>query len=480
MAISGFPDIPPKEQGLFYGWKSSVEKTFQCFGFSPMEELMVESIKVLTAKGNDHEIYTLGRLHGGESKDLALRFDLTIPLARYIRDYKGLIQFPYARYCIGPVFRGERAQEGRYRQFTQCDIDIVGQETLSPLQDAYGLFTAYSALESLNLQSVLGPVHCRINHKIVLDFWLYISGLSEEKAPQALRLMDKRGKAPWEDLRRDIIDLGISSEALEVLDLWSQETLPWKEALTTLEDLGKKFLKNFPKNTDTENTHHSMSFKTSGAPELSLESFLSTLGDFAQILMFIEKLGSCSLVFDPLLARGLTYYSGLMAEFFLPDYPHYGSIGAGGRYDNLVSSLEEGHKKNKNIYPGVGFSIGLTRLFFLYTKERDKKDLQSETKNPRAQVLLALESQENLDFFTSIFSLYKKHNISTFFSLENKSLSHHLRYASREDIPWVVFLDQKNHENTQEPLVQLRFLPTGEQHGFLSEDTLNVVKKGHF
>lgn len=470
MAISGFPDILPHYQGLYNQWLKSIEKVFQNFGFSPMEEIVVESLKVLTAKGNDHEIYTLGRLHQeGSNKDLALRFDLTIPMARYIKDYKGLLQFPYSRYAIGPVFRGERPQEGRYRQFTQCDVDIVGHHSLSIFYDGYALWSLFSALKALDFQDVLGPVLCSLNHKVVLEFWLSLGQLEGDSKSLALRLMDKKGKLPWEDLRRDIAALGTTEKAMNLLDFWAQKDFwSWEDFFhhfVPFVEQEQSFLKIFEESP----------------------SFLSRLEDFKKTFLFLQSWDAgSSFVVSPLLARGLTYYSGILGEFILPDYPHYGSIGGGGRYDNLVTLLED-EKKSKDSYPGVGFSIGLTRLFFTYIKEKEKQEAsflggekfpgKSQKLYGKAQVLLILDGEDSLEFFQNLFKTYGHWGLSTFFYLENKSLSHGLRYGSRENIPWVVFA---NKEERQEGLLVLRYLPTGEQKKISLEESINYIQQGFF
>lgn len=327
--ISGFPEWNVSVKVIEERFLDVIRKHFRLHGFSPLETPAVERISSLSSKGgseNEKQIYTLGRLHGKEEddRDLALRFDLTVPMARYVAEHERELAFPFMRYAIGKVWRGERAQSGRFREFYQCDIDIVGRENLPLAYDALSPVVMYGIFTEL----AFGKVVIRINNRKILGGYMNALAIGEEKHKDMLTLIDKLEKIGEGEIKRQTLALGVDVEVVEKLMRFLTLTIPlsdiesilYKEADTLLFREGV-----------SELAYVVSSMRSSGVPDEAIRVDLS-------------------------IARGLDYYTGTVYETVLVSHPHVGSVCSGGRYENLVSNFSD--KK----FPGVGMSIGLTRL----------------------------------------------------------------------------------------------------------------------
>ncbi len=423
-----------------------------------MDTPVVERMSTLLSKGDDSEIYTLGRWadlaqdhqadpseNNGKNpapdlrkksvapeRQLGLRFDLTIPLARYVVQHRGVLVFPYRRYHIAPVWRGERPQEGRFRQFYQCDIDVVGQDTLPHAYDGDIIFTMHRALESLSIQSFLGPVCWHINHRCVLTSWADYAGISDVTA--ALRIIDKWEKIGIASVLTLLKELKASPESLDVLSSWAHDTSCASEQINRLKSLAW-----------SADFHDALQH---------LDQTIQHLG--------MRGMKTENLRFSPLLARGLTYYSGITFEAKLPQHADLGSICAGGRYDHLASTLS-----SKKAFPGVGASIGLSRLFARFIEHQTPL-------SPSGDVLICVQNSDHLDASVQLGDTLRNLGVRTEVFLGMSSLKNQLNYANRKGFPLVVFANVQEWENR---CVQIKCMTSGQQNLVpLSDLSVAVMK----
>ena len=453
-SISGFPEWLPAQQHLFNHWKGLLAHHFEQFCYSPMDTPVVERMSTLLSKGDDSEIYTLGRWADSvltqrqdkgatdqqtvnereqarrAERQLGLRFDLTIPLARYVTDHHGVLTFPYRRYHIAPVWRGERPQEGRFRQFYQCDIDVIGQETLSIHYDSDILFTLHSAINALPIESVLGPMDWHINHRCVLTSWAHYAGISDVDA--ALRLIDKCEKIGLEAILSPLKELHASAESLDILHTWFHDSSPANERIDRLQSL------NWP------HTFH--------------ES-LDQLGKTIQRLC-LRGMDTNRIHFSPLLARGLSYYSGITFEAKLPQHGDLGSICAGGRYDHLASMLS-----SKSIFPGVGASLGLSRLFARFIE-------QNVPAVSSGDLLIAVQDAHHLEDSIQLGDTLRALGWRVEVFLGKAPLKNQLNYAHRKGFPFVLFA---NAQEWQSRCIQFKSMHSGQQNLVPISDLPSVI-----
>lgn len=396
--ISGFPEFLPNEQIVFSQMLDSIKNYFESYGFVPMDTPAVERVSTLLSKGNDNEIYGLYRLADKNfKKDLGLRFDLTVPLARYIASKFGHIVFPHKRYQISPVWRGERPQFGRYRQFYQCDIDIVGDGELSIEHDAEIIKIVIETLQALQLPSFTTKIN---NRKILYSFLKTI--IAEEKIDDLVRIIDKMDKITNSEFIESVESIGLNKKNIDRLDSFLKaknlscniEVLQWLKSL----NFGPEF----------------------GVGVNELESVISLLKKF--------DINDKDVKISMGLARGLTYYTGNVFETIFDDVKGAGSIAAGGRYDNLVSMLSD--KK----VPGVGASIGITRLI---SKLFDQSFIKCK-KSSTAELLITTQNRNFISSYMKLSNKFRELGIKTETYLQDKPLGQQLSYASRKGISHVL------------------------------------------
>ncbi|TKW61303.1 MAG: histidine--tRNA ligase [Blastochloris viridis] len=321
--ISGFPEYLPSEQLAFNTIIHTITGIYQNYGYVPLETAAVERIDTLTSKGIDSkEVYALRRLNAqGDDgdKDIALRFDLTVPMARYVAQNFGDLSFPFRRYQCQPVWRGERAQKGRYRQFHQFDLDVIGDGTLPIVADAEVIAAAHDALVAVLPEGT--PFTMRVNNRKLLTGLVQGAGYTaDEQVYAAIKVIDDLEKIRDEDARERLAAINPSANVQKLIDQTRTANL---NELTGLTDLAQQGLSE-------------------------LKEVLSTLDGLTG--------GTSNIVADLSIARGLDYYTGTVVETKLHTAPELGSVCSGGRYDNLAASLSE-----RNL-PGVGLSIGISRL----------------------------------------------------------------------------------------------------------------------
>ena len=323
--LPGFMQLLPNEQILFNEMKEKIQKTYERYGFLPLDTPIIESSEVLLAKAGGETEKQIYRFNKGES-DLSLRFDLTVPLAKYVTENYANLNYPFRRYQIGKVYRGERAQRGRFREFYQCDIDIIGENELSLINDAEIPSIIHATFKELGFNNFT----ISINNRKILN-GLFESLELKEKSVEILRIIDKIDKIGKENVIKEIEKLNV-------------EELKINKIMDFISITG-----------DVETTINSLK-------QLNITNELFNLGvnELEEVTKNIKVFGvpQENYKIDLTIARGLDYYTGTVYETFLNDYRELGSVCSGGRYDNLAEYYTD--KK----LPGVGISIGLTRLFF--------------------------------------------------------------------------------------------------------------------
>ena len=329
--LPGFMELLPEDQILFNQMSDTIRKVYEKFGFLPLDTPTIELSEVLLAKAGGETEKQIYRFQKGDH-DLSLRFDLTVPLARYVSQHAADLVFPFKRYQISKVFRGERPQKGRFREFYQCDIDIIGNDELDLVYDAEMPAVIYHVFKELNM----GAFTIRLNNRKVLNGFFKELGL-EDKIAEVLRIIDKLEKIGEEKVTQELAELEVTEEAIaKILQL------------IHIKGSNEQIVESLRQMAIEEPLFHA------GVEEL------------AQVTEYMRQLGMEEEYFaiDLTIARGLDYYTGTVYETMLNDYPKLGSVCSGGRYDNLTGYY------TKQKMPGIGISIGLTRLFSQLKEEK--------------------------------------------------------------------------------------------------------------
>lgn len=432
-AISGFKEFLPEEQVEFERMKRIITKHYELFGFVPIEVAAVERADVLLSKSgeNTKQIYGIHLLersdqsHGESDKSLALHFDLTVPLARYVAQNYGKLDFPFRRYQIQKVWRGERPQEGRFREFYQCDIDVIGDGDLGLLHDAEMPAVIYGIFSELQVGKFVIRLNNRKIHNGLLDHLgiplHYVERSEAQPGPDwegpveaqrnTLTLIDKMEKDGLEKTKQDFRDhVGVSEEKLTAL----LEVLTFKDTpAATLQWL--------------QSRQHGDLF-TQGVAELT------------EVIGHMRSLGvpdDCFAV-DLGITRGLDYYTGTVYETMLVNHESIGSVCSGGRFDDLASTFID------RKLPGVGISIGLTRLFTSLQKHGVIKT-EASPKSTAKVLILQMHPDMRSDCFQLATDL-RRAGVTCEVFLEDRKVDKQTKYAVKKRIPYVVFLDQKRKE----------------------------------
>ena len=323
--LSGFMELLPDEQILFNQMKKTIEETYQKYGFLPLDTPVIELSEVLLAKAGGETEKQIYRFNKGDN-DLSLRFDLTVPLSKYVAKNYGNLNFPFRRYQIGKVYRGERTQKGRFREFYQCDIDVIGDGELDLINDAELPSVIYTIFTKLGFSNFT----IRINNRKILN-GLFESLNQKEKAVEILRIIDKIDKIGKDAVIEELEKIEVEKEAVEKIIEFISINGTSDEKIEKLKKL------------NIEN-----------------ETYIKGVEELEYVVkhMRMFEIPENNFNVDLTIARGLDYYTGTVYETFLNDYRKLGSVCSGGRYENLAEYYTD--KK----LPGVGVSIGLTRLFY--------------------------------------------------------------------------------------------------------------------
>ena len=398
--ISGFPELLPSEQIIFEEMRNKIEEGFRIYGFSPMDTPAIERLSSLLSKGDDSEIYGIYRLSDPDGKkEFGLRFDLTVPMVRYISKYAGELIFPFKRYQIAPVWRGERPQYGRYRQFYQCDIDVVAAEQLSVFYDAEVIAAITTTLRSLHVSNF----HTCINNRKILAGFLKTI-IVESQINDAIRIIDKITKLPEEEFERQIRELKVSDEGFRRIS---------------------DFLSSKRKGTNAEILKWLSSLNFN-------EEFTEGVKELREILETLNKIGIGNdyIKISTQLARGLTYYTGTVFETLFDDAIESSSIAGGGRYENF--------KVSSKAYTGIGGSIGITRLL---SKLLDNGQVKAE-KASTAELLITSQDAKYLQNYMQLAQKFRKAGINVDTYFQTKNLGAQLTYASRKGIKYVLIANE--------------------------------------
>ena len=429
--LSGFMELQPDKQVQMDKMRAVLAETYARYGFTPLDTPAIEAAEVLLAKGGGETEKQIYRFTKGES-DLALRFDLTVPLAKYVAANYGQLTFPFRRYQIGKVWRGERAQRGRFREFYQADIDIIGDGALDILNEAEIPAIIYDTFTRLGLHRF----RIRVNNRKVLNGFFAILGLSEQ-AGDVLRTIDKLDKIGADKVRALLTDTcGVTSEqADEILRFIA---CPGTSA-DKLAFLGQYRGRN--------------------------ETFDTGLDELRTVVGYLPAFGVPEENFelDLTIARGLDYYTGTVYETVLLDHPEVGSICSGGRYDDLA-----GYYTNKSL-PGVGISIGLTRLFYIL---QEQNMISDAVLTAPADVLI-LPMTDDLSAAVALASELRAGGLRVQIYSEKKKFKAKIGYADKLGIPFVIFLGE---DEIAQHVCALKNMATGVQEAVTSAAALETIR----
>ena len=432
--LSGFMELLPAPQQQMERIMEVLRRTYSLYGFTPLDTPVIESSDVLLAKGGGETEKQIYRFTKGDA-DIALRFDLTVPLAKYVALHYNDLTFPFRRYQIGKVYRGERAQRGRFREFYQADIDIIGDGKLDIANEAEIPAIIYKTFSTLGLKRF----QIRVNNRKILNGFYSMLGLSE-KSGDIMRTVDKLDK--------------IGPEKVKALLMGEEIALTEEQADEIL-----KFIAIGGTNAEVLAALEGYAGKD--------EIFDQGLSELNTVVKYLSAFGvpEENFAVDLTIARGLDYYTGTVYETTLLDHPEIGSVCSGGRYDNLAEYYTD--KK----LPGVGISIGLTRLFYVLGEQGM---LNPDLPTAPADVLI-LPMTEDLSAAISFATLLRENGIRAQLHCEQKKFKQKISYADKLNIPYVIFLGE---DEINAGVVACKDMATGEQTKLEPAATVYRIKAG--
>ena len=431
--LSGFMELLPAPQQQMERMMEVLRRTYSLYGFTPLDTPLIEASEVLLAKGGGETEKQIYRFQKGDA-DLALRFDLTVPLAKYVALHYNDLSFPFRRYQIGKVYRGERAQRGRFREFYQADIDIIGDGKLDITNEAEIPAIIYQTFTSLGLKRF----QIRVNNRKILNGFYAMLGLTEQSG-DIMRTVDKLDKIGAEKVRTLLVDeCGVSAESADEILKFIAITGGNEQVLAALESYrGRNEV--FDEGLDQLNT---------------VVKYLSAFGVPAE-----------NFAVDLTIARGLDYYTGTVYETTLLDHPEIGSVCSGGRYDNLAEYYTDRQ------LPGVGISIGLTRLFYVLGEQGL---LNPDLPTAPADVLI-LPMTAELSPAVTLATRLRAAGVRTQLYTEQKKFKAKMSYADKLGVPYVVFLGDDEIAGN---VVACKDMTSGEQTILPFDETLALIQAG--
>lgn len=423
--LQGFWELMPQQQIYFSSLLNKLENVFQQNCFVPLDTPILEYSETLLAKSGgdaDKEVYRFTK----GSTDMCMRYDLTVPLARFVSMHKEELAFPFKRYQIGKVYRGERPQKGRFREFYQCDADIIGNETLSLVADAECVNLLEKCFDALNLE-----VEIHVSNRKLLSG--YIEEINkEEKTNEILIVLDKLAKIPLDQATKQLIELGLT-------DLQSEKIINLTKTTGNIDDINQK-LKNFCLNS----------------------LFQEGLEELNNVAKNLELFDSKSIIYDLSIIRGHNYYTGTVFEVFLKDKQNLGAVGGGGRFENLCSYFSD------KTMPGVGMSIGITRLFDLLM-EQNYFDL-TKTNDIECAVITF---DETFDEGLKLVSALRKQGLKAETFYENKTFKSKMKEANRRQVKYVIIVGEDEIKTQQ---FTLKNMETSDQEKLSIEAIIEKIK----
>ena len=431
--LSGFMELLPQPQQQMERMMQILRETYALYGFTPLDTPIIEASEVLLAKGGGETEKQIYRFQKGDA-DLALRFDLTVPLAKYVALHGGELSFPFRRYQIGKVYRGERAQRGRFREFYQADIDVIGDGKLDITNEAEIPSIIYQTFTRLGLKRF----QIRVNNRKILNGFYAMLGLTEQSGA-IMRTVDKLDKI-GPDKVRDLLlsDCGLQEDQAAEILKFIAITGSNAEVLAALEGY-------------------------TGRHEL----FDAGLSELKTVVKYLADFGvpEENFAVDLTIARGLDYYTGTVYETTLLDHPEIGSVCSGGRYDNLAEYYTDRQ------LPGVGISIGLTRLFYVLGEQGM---LNPDLPTAPADVLV-LPMTEDLAPAISLSTRLRGAGVRTQLYTEQKKFKAKMNYADKIGVPYVIFLGD---DEIAAGVVACKDMKTGEQTKLPFAETLDLIRSG--
>lgn len=429
--LSGFMELVPGEQMKMERIKEKLRKTYSSYGFTPLDTPVIEAAEVLLAKGGGDTEKQIYRFTKGDS-DLALRFDLTVPLAKYVAAHYSELSFPFRRYQIGKVYRGERAQRGRFREFYQADIDIIGDGKLDIINEAEIPAIIYDTFSALGLKKF----KIRVNNRKLLNGFYAINGMSE-RAGDIMRTVDKLDKIGSEKVKQLLIDevKMLPCKADNVLDFMA------------IKGTNAQVIESLERYRGMDATF-----------DLGLDELIAVTRYLADFGVPEENFA-----IDLTIARGLDYYTGTVYETEMTEHPEIGSVCSGGRYDNLAE-----YYTDKQL-PGVGISIGLTRLFYVLGEQ----GLLSDELVSAPCDALVLPMTEDLSYAVSAAAALRAEGIRVQLYSEKKKFKAKMNYADKIGVPFAVFVGE---DEIAENLLSVKDMQTGEQNKLSTAEAAAHIK----
>ena len=433
--LSGFMELLPAQQQQLEQMMDILRTTYSRYGFTPLDTPVIEASEVLLAKGGGETEKQIYRFQKGDA-DLALRFDLTVPLAKYVALHGNDLAFPFRRYQIGKVYRGERAQRGRFREFYQADIDIIGDGKLDITNEAEIPSIIYQTFTALGLTRF----QIRVNNRKILNGFYAMLGLTD-RSGDIMRTVDKLDKIGPHKVRACLMDdVGLTADQAEEIMRFISITGSNDQVLSALEGYRSRH-----------------------------ELFDQGLDELTTVTRYLAAFGVPEVNFavDLTIARGLDYYTGTVYETTLLDYPEIGSVCSGGRYDNLAEYYTDRQ------LPGVGISIGLTRLFYVLGEQGL---LNPSLPTAPADVLI-LPMTQDLTPAIQLATRLRGAGVRTQLYTEQKKFKAKMNYADKLGVPYVVFLGD---DEIAAGLVACKDMTSGEQTKLPFDATLSRIQEGLF
>ena len=430
--LSGFMELLPADQAKMERFMEVLRNTYSLYGFTPLDTPIIEAAEVLLAKGGGETEKQIYRFMKGDT-DLAMRFDLTVPLAKYVAINYANLSFPFRRYQIGKVYRGERAQRGRFREFYQADIDIIGDGKLDIINEAEIPSVIYRTFSRLGLKKFV----IRVNNRKILNGFYAMLGLSE-KSGDIMRTVDKLDKIGAEKVKTLLMaeEIGLSAEQADEILKFIAISGSNSQVLSALEQyVGRD------------------------------ETFDAGLAELKAVVAYLPEFGvpEENFAVDLTIARGLDYYTGTVYETLMVEHPEIGSVCSGGRYDNLA-----GYYTDKAL-PGVGISIGVTRLFYVLSEQGLLSD---EIVFAPAEALV-IPMTDNIGYAVKTATVLRDAGIRTQLYTEQKKFKARMSYASKLGFPYTVLIGE---DEIAEGVVALKNMTTGEQVKVSAEEAAALIR----
>ncbi len=428
--LPGFMELLPEDQIAFNRMYDTIRGVYERYGFLPLDTPTIELSEVLLAKAGGETEKQIYRFDKGDT-DLALRFDLTVPLARYVAQHQQDLAFPFKRYQMSKVFRGERPQKGRFREFYQCDIDVIGLDSLDIVYDAEMPAVICEVFKELDF----GSFTIRLNNRKVLNGFFSELGYAD-KIGDILRTIDKLEKVGREAVTKELTEYGVAAGDVERILAFIAIKGSNDEVLKALSEQG-----------------------------IADERYQAGVSELTAVIGYLRRFGVAEENFriDLTIARGLDYYTGTVFETMLNDYPSMGSICSGGRYDNLADYYTD------QKLPGIGISIGLTRLFY----QLKENGLVKTGAGSLAKVIVIPMGEDDMNEAISVAAKVRASGIPADVYYQQKGMKQKMKYAAKLGIPYAAIIGESERASAS---VMLKNMATGEQEAVLVSELADRIR----